>query len=147
MHISSIVAPTEAQAQRYSAWRSRATTWVAGTGVRPSAAHTMASTAGSMFEYVPTAPESLPTATASRAARRRRRSRSAWSAHSANLAPKVVGSACIPWVRPVTGTCISSRARALSTVTNASRSARSRSAALVSVAHSAVSTTSDEVSP
>ena len=32
------------------------------------------------------------------------RSRSACRAHRANLAPKVVGSACIPWVRPVTGT-------------------------------------------
>ena len=43
-------APTAAQAQRYSAWRSRATTWVAGTGVSPRAAHTWASTAGSMLE-------------------------------------------------------------------------------------------------
>ena len=58
-----------------------------------------------MFEYVPTAPESLPTAIASRAALQCGRwSRSAWSAHRANLAPKVVGSACMPWVRPVTGT-------------------------------------------
>ena len=35
--ICSTVAPTAAQAQRYSAWRSRATTCVAGTGVRPNA--------------------------------------------------------------------------------------------------------------
>ena len=48
--ISSMVAPTEAQAHRYSAWRSRATTWVAGVGVRPSAAQTWSSTRGSMFE-------------------------------------------------------------------------------------------------
>ena len=45
--------------------------------------------------------------------RSRWRSRSACSAHSENLAPKVVGSACIPWVRPVTGTSMDSRARAL----------------------------------
>ena len=48
--IFSMVAPTEAQAHRYSAWRSRATTWVAGTGTRPRAEHTCASTRGSMLE-------------------------------------------------------------------------------------------------
>ncbi len=69
--ICSMVAPTDAQAQRYSAWRSRATTWVAGTGTRPRAEHTWASTRGSMLENVPTAPDSLPTATRWRAARRR----------------------------------------------------------------------------
>ena len=34
---SSTVAPTDAHAYRYSAWRSRAITCVAGTGVRPRA--------------------------------------------------------------------------------------------------------------
>ena len=48
--MSSTVAPMDAQAAKYSAWRSRAITWVAGTGVSPSAAQTRASTAGSMFE-------------------------------------------------------------------------------------------------
>ena len=48
--IISIDEPTEAQAKRYSAWRSRAMTWVAGTGFRPSARHTSASTEGSMLE-------------------------------------------------------------------------------------------------
>ncbi len=38
--MASTVAPAEAQAHRYSAWRSRATTWLAGTGVRPRARHT-----------------------------------------------------------------------------------------------------------
>ena len=46
-----------------SAWRSRAMTWVAGTGRSPSRAPTYASTAGSTLEYVPTAPDSLHTAT------------------------------------------------------------------------------------
>ena len=50
VHMSSMVAPIDAQAARYSAWRSRAMTWVAGTGVSPSAAHTRASTAGSILE-------------------------------------------------------------------------------------------------
>ena len=53
----------------------------------------------------------------------------------------------MPWVRPVTGTSSSSNARALSAATNASRSVSRRSAALVKVAQSAVSTTSEEVSP
>ena len=48
--ISSMVAPTAAQAQRYSAWRSRATTWVAGVGVRPRDRQTCSSTRGSMLE-------------------------------------------------------------------------------------------------
>ena len=54
-----------------------------------------------MLEYVPTAPDSLHTATVSVAVRRRRRSRSSCSAHSATLAPNVVGSAWMPWVRPI----------------------------------------------
>ena len=47
------------------------------------------------------------------------RSRSACRAHRANLAPKVVGSACMPWVRPVTGMSMHSRARALRPATSA----------------------------
>ena len=54
-----------------------------------------------MLEYVPTAPLSFITATDSRAARRRVRSRSTWAAHSATLAPNVVGSAWMPCVRPI----------------------------------------------
>ncbi len=98
-------------------------------GVRPRAEHTCASTRGSMLEKVPTAPDSLPTATRSRAARRRCTSRSTWRAQSANLAPKVVGSACIPWVRPVTGTSMDSRARALHTRTSPAAASTRRSAA------------------
>ena len=48
--IISMVAPTEAHAHRYSAWRSRATTWVAGVGTSPRAAHTGISIQGSMLE-------------------------------------------------------------------------------------------------
>ena len=53
----------------------------------------------------------------------------------------------MPWVRPVTGTCMSSRARSRRAATKWSRSASNRSAARVRVALSAVSTTSEEVSP
>ena len=56
--------------------------------------------------------------TASRPPRRRgpgagaRRSRRTWSAHSASLAPNVVGSAWMPCVRPTIGVSRNSRARA-----------------------------------
>ena len=52
------------------------------------------------MEYVPTAPESLPTAIASRARASRSRSRRTCIAHSASLTPNVVGSAWMPCVRP-----------------------------------------------
>ena len=77
----------------------------------------------------------------------RRRSRSACRAHSENLAPKVVGSACIPCVRPVTGMSMHSTALAFSARTSWEHASMSRSEARVSVAHNAVSTTSEEVRP
>ena len=106
------------------------------------------STAGSTFEYVPTAPDSLHTATDSRAAARRVRSRSSCSAHSATLAPNVVGSAWMPWVRPIITVRRWVRARSTSVVTAARRwTSSTRSAASRIAQHSAVSTTSDDVSP
>ncbi len=103
--ISSMVAPTAAQAQRYSAWRSRAMTWVAGTGVRPRARAHVGLDRG--VDVGVRAHRAGQLAHRDRARGRRAggcRSRSACRAHRANLAPKVVGSACMPWVRPVTGT-------------------------------------------
>ena len=63
---------------------------------------TNCSTAGSMLEYVPTAPRQLAhrDGLAGRAAAGSR-SRSICSAHSATLAPNVVGSAWMPCVRPI----------------------------------------------
>ena len=52
---------------------------------------------------MPTAPEILPTRTASRARRRRSRSRPSSAYHSASFRPKVIGSACTPCVRPIIG--------------------------------------------
>ena len=58
-----------------SAWRSRGTTWVeTGSRARPSRASTRSSNSGEVAEYVPTAPESAPTATWAKA----RSSRSAF---------------------------------------------------------------------
>jgi len=145
--IAPIVVPRLAQAHRYSAWRSRATTCVAGTGTRPSRSPTRASTRGSTFEYVPTAPDSLHTATEVRAARNRARSRSTCRAHSATFAPNVVSSACMPCVRPIIGVSAWRLARATSAATSPSVASRIRSAASRSIEHHAVSTTSELVSP
>ena len=49
---------------------------------------------------MPTAPESLPTATCSKAACSRSRLRWASKAKPASRSPNVVGSAWTPWVRP-----------------------------------------------
>ena len=122
-------------------------TWVAGTGCSPSRAPTYASTAGSTFEYVPTAPESLHTATDRRAAASRTRSRSSCSAHSATLAPNVVGSAWMPCVRPIITVSRCVRAISTSVVSSASVAVSTRSAASRSAQHSAVSTTSEDVRP
>ena len=97
-------APVIASADSSSAWRSRWMTWVEiGAGSRPSWRQTSASTDGSRWAKVPTAPEILPTRTASRAPCRRPRSRPSWSYHSASFRPKVIGSAWTPCVRPIIG--------------------------------------------
>ena len=100
-----------------------------------------------MFEYVPTAPDNLHTATLARAARMRVRSRSACSAHSATFAPNVVGSACTPWVRPIITVRRWRRASSTNVTTRSSRAPSTRSAASRSIQHHAVSTTSLDVSP
>ena len=75
----SMVVPTRARAARYWAWRSRGSTWVeTGAARRPSRSHVSRSTSGGMLANVPTAPDSLPTRTASAAASNRTRSR--WTA-------------------------------------------------------------------
>ena len=105
----SIVAPSDVHAYMTSAWRSRASTCVAGTGRSPSRSHTYCSTSGSTFEYVPTAPDSFPTAMTSRARSRRSRSRRTCIAHNASFTPNVVGSAWMPCVRPTIGVSRNSR--------------------------------------
>ena len=122
-------------------------TCVAGTASSPRREQTYFSTAGSMLENVPTAPESLPTAIDVRAWRARSTSRWTCKANSANFAPKVVGSACIPWVRPVIGMSIESTARRVSASRSAIASVITMSMACVRVAHRAVSTTSEDVKP
>ena len=67
-----------------------------------------------MEAYVPTAPESLPTATCSKAPVSRWRLRSASKAKLASRSPKVVGSAWTPWVRPTQSVSANSFALATS---------------------------------
>ena len=89
-------------AQSNSAWRSRAITCVAGTGAQPERVADVALD-GRIDVRVRAdgAATACRRATVSRAARSRARSRSSCSAHSATLAPNVVGSAWMPWVRPI----------------------------------------------
>ena len=89
----------------------------------------------------------VATAMPSRAARRRTRSRSAWRHHNATFTPKVVGSAWTPWVRPTVTVSRCSRATRLSTAMRSEEAATRRSAASRRAQHSAVSTTSEDVSP
>ena len=74
-----------------------------GAGRRPSFPHTNASTRGDRCALVPTAPESFPTATDSRTASSRRCARPNSSYISAIFSPNVVGSAWMPWLRPISG--------------------------------------------
>ena len=71
------------------------------TGLRPSLAQTYSSTSGGTLAWVPTAPAILPTAICSRASPSRWRLRRVSATQPASLNPKVVGSAWMPWVRPI----------------------------------------------
>ena len=86
-----------ARTEKYSAWRSRWTIWVAtGSGLSPSFRQTYSSTEGSIKAKVPTAPEIFPQATASLARIRRSRFLFISWCHMAIFKPKVTGSAWIP---------------------------------------------------
>ena len=77
----------------------------------------------------------------------RSRSRRICSAQSASLAPKVVGSAWMPCVRPTIGVSRNSCARAVTTASSASSASSSRSHAFTSWLHNAVSMTSHRGEP
>jgi hypothetical protein len=148
MAIFSMEAPTRASVVKNSAWRSRCTTWVAtGSPVRPRRASTAVSIPGSRWAKVPTAPESLPTATVSRARSTLTRCRVISACQRASFRPKVIGSACTPWERPIITVSLCSKARRRRTTSSPSRSRSRRSAAAVSWRASAVSRTSLEVRP
>ena len=96
---------------------------------------------------MPTAPESLPTATTSRTCRNRDNARENSSCISANLSPKVVGSPWIPWLRPMQGVSLCSLARRAITGSSVSTS-RIRMSALWTIwTAKAVSTMSELVRP
>ena len=73
--------------------------------------------------------------------------RCASKAKPASLTPKVVGSACTPWVRPTHSVSTCSRARAASAATSSRAPATRTSPTARSCSASAVSSTSEEVSP
>ena len=67
--------------------------------------------------------------------------------HSSSFRPKVVGSACTPWVRPMVGTYLNSTARRFNTSASFSRSFRMTSEACFTCTLRPVSFTSVEVRP
>ena len=92
----------------------------------------------------PTAPRPRPARTRARGARR---CGAASNAKPASLTPKVVGSACTPCVRPTQSVPACSRARAASAATSSRAPASTTSPTARSCSASAVSSTSEEVSP
>ena len=132
-----------------SACRSRWTIWLEiGAASSPRRRQASSSTSGSTWAKVPTAPESLPTRTVSRARRRRSRLRPASAYQRAALRPKTMGSAWMPWVRPTQRV---SRCRSASAASAPRGSARGPRAGdrrpCWSWSASAVSTTSEDVRP
>ena len=77
--------------------------WPAPAGGR-AAGRRSAPPPGRRWSRCPPRPTACPTLTAWRARTSRVRSRRIWRAHRATLAPMVVGSAWMPWVRPTMGT-------------------------------------------
>ncbi len=146
--IFSSEAPTIASVVESSAWRSRCTICVeTGSTPRPRSRHTSSSISGSTCANWPTAPDSLPTATASRARRSRSRFRPASTYQTATFIPNVVGSACTPWVRPTISVSLCRTASAPSARRSRSCPCRRRSIASRSCSAVAVSQTSLVVRP
>src|SRR5262245_30669226 len=91
---------------------------------------------------VPTAPEIFPTAMSSIAASSRARARRSSPTQTASLNPKVVGSAWIPWVRPIMSVWRYFCAAATTAPVRRSNAVRSSAPASTRRTASAVSTTS-----
>ena len=137
-----------ASAETYSACRSRSITCeVIGATASSSRLQIFSSTSVPRCVAVPTAPEIFPTASCFAAARNRSASRR-FSAHQlATFSPKVIGSACTPCVRPISGASLNSQARrSRISPRRSSPSAISREASRITSA-CAESTMSFEVSP
>ena len=136
-------------AARSSAWRSRGTTCVeTGSRASPSRVEHACLVVG---------PERRRRFRPRRRSRRSRPGRrrapaaprcgAASSAKPASLSPNDVGSACTPWVRPTHSVPACSRARSASAAASARAPGTTISPARRSCSASAVSSTSDEVSP
>src|SRR3990170_1336558 len=84
-------------------------TWVdTGSGVRPRCLQTYSSTKGGMLANVPTAPDMAPQDITSLALSILARFLFISSYMRAILRPKVTGSACMPWDRPIVGVILCS---------------------------------------
>ncbi len=102
---------------------------------------------GSTLAKVPTGPEMAQVAISARAATNRLRLRVKAAKWPASLTPKVVGSAWMPWLRPMVIVSLCSSARFLSAARSRSMSSIRISVASVSWTEKLVSSTSDEVMP
>jgi hypothetical protein len=144
----SMPAATSASAAKYAACRSRATTCVAhGLGFEAERAERALLDLRRQVRVRPDGAGDLAHGDLARAALESRapaRAISAWCPASAR--PKVIGSAKMPWLRPIIGVFACSRAR-LASARAACRSARRASAASRSRIASDVSRTSLDVIP
>ena len=91
-----------ARCETTSAWRSREITCVgASSGRRPSRRRAASSISGEMKTWVPTSPDSLPTAMIRAARSMRSRPRRTSATQPATWRPNVWGTACWPCVRAI----------------------------------------------
>ncbi len=131
-----------------SAWWSLWTIWVEmEAGFNPNRLQTVSSTEGGMWAKVPTAPEIFPKLIASFALSIRRRFRFISSYQRAILRPKVMGSAWIPWDRPIIRVSLYFKAFSFKTPRSRWMSWRMRSEASLSNRAREVSRMSEEVRP
>ena len=137
-----------ARVVKNSAWWSLWTICVEmGAGLSPNRLQTVSSTEGGTWAKVPTAPEIFPTLIASLALSIRRRFRFISSYQSAILRPKVMGSAWIPWDRPIIRVSLYLKAFSFKTARSRWMSWRIRSEASLSRRAREVSRISEEVRP
>ena len=126
----SMLVAINAIAEKYSACKSRGSTCVEISCARiPNFSQTYSSTNGGIFAKVPTAPLIFPASTPFAARSKRSTLRFISAYHKANFKPKVVGSACTPWVRPIITVCLYSLAFSPMIVTKRFKSSRIKSLA------------------
>jgi hypothetical protein len=101
----------DAQRGEEHAWRSRGITWVETGSAEPQLLATCASTRGSMLAKVPTAPEMAQVAISSRGIHAGARGSGRTRHKPGHFQAEGVGSAWMPWLRPMVTVSLCSNAR------------------------------------